>query len=873
MPQRIPVICLILSVFTGPLWGQNEPQDVAQEVSLDQARELGKIDSRFLKVEQVDSLDPKKAPKANLADYRKMLAPMLMKSCLDCHGPDHAEGRLRVDQLDPDLLSGGDVERWREVYNVLGNSEMPPADEEQYALADEDRGKLVDWIGAELAKAYHVRRNAGQRSSFRRMTRYEYNYALQDLLGYPFDMVQRLPPESVSEDGFKNRSELLQMSAMQFETSREIGLKALQQVTVFGNRPKPVTYVINVQEEFTRRTSAANAKTFNKNDGNYRQQRNQSHFIHRETGQAIHFTGGKIPPNPNAVVGQVPEQFPVALALPHARELKLDLDRFLPDEGLMRVRIHASRSKMSEQDFASLRLIFSAHTSNNANFSQVISQQDVPVTAPPESPQVIDFFIPLGDIQRNPFRKLETTFPRRDEFLHIRNVSNGNRGEDPLQVLIDHIEITAPYYDDWPPQTHQEIFFASDHRDDESRYAAEVLNRFMQRAWRRPVTQQEVGQFVGLFNEYRGDFDSFEQTMQEVLATVLASPDFLYITQTHNSPEPKASEMISDVELASRLSYFLWSSIPDDSLLEVATQGKLREPEILAAQINRMLGDSRSRRFLENFVSQWLGTEGLDSVTHITDVSLKEAMVEEPVAFFQHVLKQNGNIMDFIHSDYAVLNERLAAHYRIAEVYGPQFRPVAINASANRGGVLTNAGMLAMNSDGSDSHPLKRGIWMLERILQDPPPPPPPNVPEVDLTDPEILKMTLKERIEDHRNKPACKSCHSKIDPWGIAFENYDALGAFRTSLKNGPVDASAELFNKQQLDGMTGLKRYLLLERQDQFARAIVEKMTTYAIGRSLSFSDNADIDKIVVQFRKQGDRLGDLIHLIAQSKIFNSK
>ncbi|MBT6724175.1 MAG: DUF1585 domain-containing protein, partial [Planctomycetaceae bacterium] len=146
-------------------------------------------------------------------------------------------------------------------------------------------------------------------------------------------------------------------------------------------------------------------------------------------------------------------------------------------------------------------------------------------------------------------------------------------------------------------------------------------------------------------------------------------------------------------------------------------------------------------------------------------------------------------------------------------------------------------------------------------------------VPEVDLTDPRVLQMSLKERIEDHRNKPACKSCHSKIDPWGIAFENYDALGAFRTQLKNGPVDASAELFNKQRLNGMTGLKRYLLLERQDQFARAVVEKMTTYAIGRSLSFSDNADIDNIVVQFRKQEDRLGDLIQIIAQSEIFNSK
>ena len=186
---------------------------------------------------------------------------------------------------------------------------------------------------------------------------------------------------------------------------------------------------------------------------------------------------------------------------------------------------------------------------------------------------------------------------------------------------------------------------------------------------------------------------------------------------------------------------------------------------------------------------------------------------------------------------------------------------------------MTQAGLLAINSDGRDSHPLKRGIWMLERILHDPPPPPPPNVPEVALTDPDILKMTLKERIEDLRNKAACRSCHAKIDPWGIAFENYDALGAFRTSHKNGPVDATSELFNKEKLNGMTGLKRYLLLERQDQFAHALAEKLTTYALGRSLAFSDNADINRIVLQLRQQEDRLGDLIHLIVQSDIFNSK
>ena len=263
----------------------------------------------------------------------------------------------------------------------------------------------------------------------------------------------------------------------------------------------------------------------------------------------------------------------------------------------------------------------------------------------------------------------------------------------------------------------------------------------------------------------------------------------------------------------------------------------------------------------------------MESVTHVTDDALKDAMRNEPVAFFDDLLKRNESIFNFIHSDYAVVNERLAKHYGIRDVLGSRFRKVSIEPHINRGGLLTGSAVLAMNSDGKDSNPLKRGVWMLESILDDPPPPPPPNVPEVDLADPEIQKMTLKERIADHRSDAACYSCHARIDPWGIAFENYDALGSYRTKIDRKPVDATALLFNKQPLDGMMGLKRYLLEERQDQFARAMVRKMITYALGRPLSFSDHAEVEDLASEFRKKGDRLGDLIYLVTQSGIFNSK
>jgi len=842
-------------------------------ITLEAAKEQGRIKSRFLQETKTTLNASEAIPKANLAYFQKSMKPILNKHCVNCHGPKKSEGRLRIDQLNPDLLAGPDVERWREVYNALSNSEMPPKDEPGYAIANTDRGNIVDWLSEELNKASLVRRNSKDHSSFRRLTKYEYDYALQDLLGVPYSLANKLPPESVTEDGFKNSSELLQISAMQFETYREIALKALKRATVSGERPQAVTYLISMQQEMDREVSKKNAKAFDKSEESYKKHRNEKHLFNRETGKGVSFIPGKVLPQAGAVAGKTLATSPVVMVLPASNELKLDLDRFLPDEGIMRVRIRAGRSTINPDEYASLRLMLSAHTSNDANFSQVISQRDIPVTASSDNPQFIHFDIPLGDIQRNPFRKLATNYPRRDEFLHIQNVSNGSKGKDRLNVLIDSIEISAPFYEQWPPKTHTNIFMESSNKGNEEIYGREVLNRFLRNVWRRPVTSQEVDQFMALFAKYRPGFSTFEDAMLEVLATALATPEFLYLTQRVTNDKTKSGTSISELELASRLSVFLWSSIPDDELLKLAEQGKLRKPEVLADQVKRMLADPRSRRFSQNFVEQWLGLDGLNSVTHIPVGPLRDAIQEEPIAFFDEVLRHNHSIMDFIHSDYAVVNEQMASHYGILHVYGPHFRKVPITPQTNRGGILTAAAILAMNSDGKDSNPLKRGVWMLKRILHDPPPPPPPNVPEVDLTNPEILKMTLKERIADHRNKAACISCHAKIDPWGIAFENYDAFGAFRTNIKNKPVDATSELFNKQTLAGMDGVKRYLLMDRQDQFARAMVHKLTAYALGRPLSFADRADIDTLTAQFRKRDDKLGDLISLIISSNLFNSK
>ena len=809
------------------------------------------------------------SPKPKLQEFRAEVEPVLKRACVGCHGPEKQKGKFRVDTLNPDLVHGEDVNWWLEVFDVISNAEMPPEDA-GVQLEDKERATVVDWLSGEIQQASRVARSAKGRSSFRRLTRYEYDYALQDLLGLKHTLVERLPPETASEDGFKNSSELLQMSPMQFQAYREIGLKALRRAIVIGERPEPVRYVLPLEDLHEQTISKQGAKVFNKDHEDYSRNRKRSHLLDRKSGKGVPYSGGMFKPNGEKYEDTLIPGSSVYMELPRNSEWKVGLDRYLPDNGIMRVSIRAGKSVVGDaKGDVCLSLGFSAHTSNNANFSNIISERDVPVRAPANRPEFVHFDIQLEDIQRNPFRKLETTFPRRDEFLHIKNVALAGG----LHVQFDHVEITAPFYEQWPPVTHTAIFFDSKNQSDEGVYAREVLERFMSRAWCREITSSELGRFVNLFMKYRPQFETFEESMVEVLATVLAHPEFLHLAQRKVEDSKRHLSRISDFELAKRLSVFLWSSLPDKELLEIATTGKLHDSEVLREQVERMLIDPRAKRFSRHFVQQWLGLDGLESVSHLKDDSLKTAMADEPIAFFEEVLKSNRSVMDFIHSDYAVLNSRLSHHYRIPEVYGVNFRKVPIEAKYNRGGLLTGAAVLAMNSDGKDSHPLKRGVWMLERILHDPPPPPPPNVPEVDLADPEIAKMTLKEQIIDHRKDPACYSCHARIDPWGIAFENYDAMGSFRTSIKGKPVDATSQLYNKQTLAGMNGLKSYIIDERQDQFSRAMVHKLTAYALGRHLTFADHADIDELTIRFREKGDRLGELVHILVQSPIFHSQ
>jgi hypothetical protein len=346
------------------------------------------------------------------------------------------------------------------------------------------------------------------------------------------------------------------------------------------------------------------------------------------------------------------------------------------------------------------------------------------------------------------------------------------------------------------------------------------------------------------------------------------------VADSEPSAASKLPGRLSPDELATRLSLFLWCSVPDDTLRMKASRGELADAAGLRQEVDRMLQDPRAKRFAEQFVHQWLDMQLLDFLTlKNTDPLLKESMQAEPIAFFNEVLRNDESVLNFIHADYMMADERLAVHCGLPDVRGNSFRRVALNDHSHRGGLMTQAGLMAMNSNGTDSHPLKRGVWLLRCVLNDPPPPPPAAVPVIDLADPEIAKMTLKQRIENHRNQAACFSCHSKIDPWGIAFENYDALGRWRDEIDGTPVEASSLLFNRQELNGSDGLKRFLLQNRQDQFVRAMVHKLATFALGRPLTFSDHADIDIITANVRRQDDGLATMINCLVMSDLFQTK
>ncbi len=896
-PRTLPLaLCVAIALTVlRPGLAQDETRSEVAHPTFAEARAAGAEHSRYLQPQNAPSAaDVPAGP--DLQGFATTIEPILRRNCYECHGPEEDEGGVRLDTMDPDLFTGEDVDWWIDVLAVLTNGEMPPEDGPK--LPGEDRAKVIDWLSIETQRASSTRRASRAHSSFRRLTRYEYDYALQDLLGLPYDFASELPPDPASEDGFRNSSETLHLAGSQLRTCLGAGRRALELATVTGDRPAPLYWSVSMRDlaarewqgqdqqlDKVRKEHAADpakveeevAKLLDR----FRSPPGGTWFEDPETGrkarQSWGYNEARYARTPSdAATEWPPATGHVAVVTPRS-SLTIELGDRVADRGLLRVRFRASRVS-TDGRAPRMRLIFGWQASNDSRSFIEVSDEDVVVEALPDAPAIYTFEVPLSQIYpRNLVRGVNKLgdLPSPSELIRLQHVG-GRTGP----VRIDHVEIVAPAYEQWPPASHRRLLPERAADEAERDYAERVLAAFLPRAWRRTVTRDEVERKLALFDEVRPACDSLQEAVVEVFAAALASPHFLYLsTADGTADDPDGPAFLSDEELASRLSILLWCSIPDDELRALAAEGRLHEPEILAAQVTRMRADPRSRRFAQHFVHQWLNLELLEflqvdrKLYKGFDAELKAAMLAEPVAFFDELLRNDRSVLDVLHADYAVVNERLARHYGWEGIEGDEFRVVPVPAGTRRGGLLTQAGLLAMNSNGEDSHPIKRAVWLLERILDDPPPPPPPAVPKIDLADPEIAKMTLKERLEDHRNQAACMSCHSKIDAWGFAFENFDAVGAWRNEVRGRPVDASGTLFNGQRLEGVDGLKRFLLEQRQDQLVRAMVEKLAAFALGRPLVFGDRAALDRITAEVRRRGDGLATLVSVLVQSELFRSR
>jgi hypothetical protein len=413
---------------------------------------------------------------------------------------------------------------------------------------------------------------------------------------------------------------------------------------------------------------------------------------------------------------------------------------------------------------------------------------------------------------------------------------------------------------------------------DEESCARRILSNLSHRAFRRPVADTDLQDLMSFYQSGRGA-GSFEDGIESAVQRILVDPEFLFrIERDPPQAAPGTAHRISDLELASRLSFFLWSSIPDDELLDLAEHGKLDNPAMVEQQVRRMLADSRAHALVSNFAGQWLYLRNVQKVWPNPDIytefdaNLRDGFQKESELFFESMLKEDRSVLDLINADYTFLNERLARHYQIPNVYGSHFRRVALN-DENRKGFLGQGSILTVTSYATRTAPTIRGKWLLENILGTPPPPPPPNVPSLTLkAATEGKQLTMRQQMEAHRSNPACASCHKLMDPLGFALENFDATGKWRTMEGTSKIDASGVTPDGSPLNGPADLREYLL-SRPDQFAATVTEKLLTYALGRGLEEYDLPLVRKIVRDTAPDNYKWSALIIAIAESTPFQMR
>ena len=776
------------------------------------------------------------------ADVREVLNA----KCVACHGPEDQNADVRFDTLSANLVDDrAAAETWQEALHAVQRGEMPPDDEVD--LTENERAVLTKWITSAIERAVVAQRRRPGHVTFRRLNRAEYQHTMTDLLGVETDYVRDFPPDAISSDGFRNDGAALQMSALQLEYYLESARRALQKVIVEGPPPKVYEYEFpeSVVKQWRGPTEPSN-----------------------RLGRSQKFLA--------TMVDDYPEWGDFLVRVHLTAELK-------PDVGFPVLEVSVGYRPDTQVLFRSFDTVEVTSSEEQVfEFRGRLEDFPLPVRGQGKFPglvvrvrNVYDDGSPLPDPEK---RDPKAQQPRN------RFVTYPDEPHLP-KLHVSLVEFKGPLVNPWPPERHRRVLPASPLKDsDEGTYVANVLTSFMTRAYRRPATDQELQSVVDFFADVRDQEDSFEAAIRETLAFVLIRPEFLYRVEAATRGE---SGRLSDWELASRLSYFLWSTMPDERLFDLASKGKLSDPSVLRKEAERMLQDARSDRFVRNFSDQWLQLDTMQSVAVSPnyypefDNALKPWMQEETRQFFSHVLRTDGGALELLRAEFTMLNEPLARHYGIEGVSGQAFRLVDLSGTHRLGGLLGHGSILLANSTGEDSHAVRRAVWIRDRLLGDPPNSPPPNVPTLDEADPRFHELPVREQLIKHRHDEACNSCHRDLDPFGVALEHFDAVGLWREEVRrlvgqkfvSTAVEATDVLPDGTPFDGADSLKRYLLNERSDAFARALVERLLGYALGRHLELADEPVVDGVLREAAEHEYRLRDMVHLIVSSEAFRTR
>ncbi len=787
---------------------------------------------------------------------------VLQKHCFVCHGEEKQKGDIRLDTLSIDFLKDRAAsEIWHDALDVVSIGEMPPEDEPR--PSDEERSILTNWIRGQMAAALEETKKEGSDIVMRRINKDEYRYTMTDLLGIPGNYGERLPADPLSSEGFANDGATLSMTGLQLETYLDSARAALADVLMDG--PKPKRTETRVVEESDELVGTGKARKGNIGIGE----------LNVSGGGRILDRAGVFA----ACFGEDPTEW-----------------KMIPSEGRFTIRVKARAEYKPGQPAPIMRVVFGYKILGAITIHEQVGNREITDT----TTQVYEF---SGLAHHFPYAQNKESAM---QIVAVENIlTDGQNKLPPLaennpkkpkrfeldpdfpRIIVESVQLIGNDYSQWPPQEHRNILFAAS-KEGTPEYAREVLQRFLSRAWRAPVSDDDLtkyhNHFLGLSKQM-----SFVAAMRETLAVALTSPHFLYLVEPRL--KKAATEPLNDFEIATRLSYFLWSSTPDNTLLNLAAQGSLKQPSVLAAQVERLLTDAKSQRFVEQFTTQWLDLDGLERVAvnphyypKFKD-ELKIDMAEETKAFFGEILRSNTSALQFLDSDWTMINAPLSKHYGLKGPQSQAFTRVSLTGTKHPGGLLGHASMHLINSNGEDSNPIKRAVWIRERLLHDPPLPPPPNVPALPVEDPDFAKLSVRKQMEIHRKDPACADCHSDIDAWGVALDHYDAVGLWRDVIrrpsgkvdkKGNPVfdkilvDAKDVLPGGVTLNGLDSLKDYLINDRKDQFAHALVTKILAYALGRSIGWRDEEIVKHLTARFVASGYKLPSLIADIVASETF---